>query len=68
MNNGKKDMYLPTWVCWTGLFFIAMAIGWLINVILSPDLLPVIGMIVLFWNWHIRCFMLEKSMDPNARY
>ena len=48
MNNVKKDMYLPTWVCWTGLFFIAMAIGCLINVILSPDLLSVIGMIFCF--------------------
>lgn len=48
VNNGKKDMYLPAWVCWTGLFFIAMAIGWLIGAILSSNLLLVIGMIVCF--------------------
>lgn len=55
-------MYLPTWVCWTGLFFIAMAIGWLINVILSPDLLSVIYRDdSLLWNWHIRCFVLKNQ-------
>lgn len=48
VNNGKKDMCLPAWVCWTGLFFIAMAIGWLIGAILSSNLLLVIGIIVCF--------------------
>lgn len=48
MNNRKKDMYLPTWVCWAGLFFIVVAIGCLIGAILSSNLLLVIGMMVCF--------------------